>query len=389
MAEGDIGAVIDTLEYDPQSGYTPHIIHIANDVYAIVGRGGATGLEGWIYTIGIHTNGQIDNTPIDTLQFEVGTSPNICGLPHITHIYGNVYAIVYGAGVSWALGRLRTVTIGSDGTIGAPIDIYQFDAAHCEDPRIIPISGNIYAIVYRGNALHGYIRTVTINNNGTIVAAIIDTLDFDVSCEFPKILHIAGDVYAIAYTGPGGDGWLLTVTIDNLGNIGAGAIDTLEFDPVSSLVISFIHVSGNTYAISYWMTPVDTGRVCTVDIDNAGNIGAAPINQVDFTGVVQTTCIIHTSSDFFAIAYGESPAGGRDGVLCTLTISPAGLMTLPLHDTYEFEAGSCYYPHIIYIGLDTYAIAYQGPDDDGWLKTVNIETWKAPSVQTLPATGVT
>ena len=43
-------------------------------------------------------------------------------------------------------------------------------------------------------------------------------------------------------------------------------------------------------------------------------------------------------------------------------------------DTYQFDALDCRTPDIFHVMSNIYAIAYEGPDADGWIKTVTIES---------------
>ena len=154
----------------------------------------------------------------------------------------------------------------AEGDIGAVIDTLEFDPVLGAFADIINISGNVYALAYLGPDLDGWLATVTIESDGQIGAAVIDTLEFDpVEGRGPRILHISGNVYAIAYEGPDGDGWLATVTIESDGQIGAAVIDTLEFDPVDCTAPYIIHISGDVYAITYSSTGL-AGFLKTVDI---------------------------------------------------------------------------------------------------------------------------
>lgn len=44
------------------------------------------------------------------------------------------------------------------------------------------------------------------------------------------MVHIGGDIYAIAYTGQSGDGFIKTIQITADGQISSATIDALEFD---------------------------------------------------------------------------------------------------------------------------------------------------------------
>jgi len=45
-------------------------------------------------------------------------------------------------------------------------------------------------------------------------------------------------------------------------------------------------------------------------------------------------------------------------------------------------------PNSIHIAGSIYAIAYKGPDNDGWIKTVEIETLAAAAVKHLMLIGI-
>ncbi|GAJ14229.1 unnamed protein product, partial [marine sediment metagenome] len=198
--------------------------------------------------------------------------------PDTIHVDGDVYAIAY-SGPDYD-GFLKTVSISSDGSIGAVIDTLEFDPVLCHETDIIHVAGDVYAIAYRGPDQHGFLKTVSISSAGSI-GAVIATLEFDpFSCTNPHIIHVAGDGYAIAYQGLGSDGWLNTVSISDDGSIGA-VIATLEFDPVYASGPHIIHMSGDVYAIAYsgpdsdgWLKTIEIIIPPTVTTDPATDLGA-------------------------------------------------------------------------------------------------------------------
>jgi len=77
-ATGQISdAVLDTLEFDTVKGKTPSIIHISPNVYGIVYTGDRD--HGYLKTVEITTNGQINNAIINSLEFDTlkGKTPCI------------------------------------------------------------------------------------------------------------------------------------------------------------------------------------------------------------------------------------------------------------------------------------------------------------------------
>ncbi len=355
-------AVIDTLEFDTVDGIHSDLIHIAGNVYAIAYRGPDN--DGFLKTVTISDAGDITDTVIDTLEFETDYGEET----KLIHIAGNVYAIAY-RGPDYD-GFLKTVTISDAGDItDTVIDTLEFETDYGRYLDFIHIAGNVYAIAYRGPDDDGFLKTVTISDAGEITDTVIDTLEFEtVDGSYPDLIHITGNVYAIAYTGVFSSGFLKTVTISDAGEIIDTVIDTLEFDTSYGYYPDLIHISGNVYAIAYRAAP--TGFLKTITISDAGAITDTVIDTLEFdTGNGDDPNIIHISGNVYAIAYRGPDA---DGFLKTVTISDAGAITDTVIDTLEFDTATCYSPNIIHITGNVYAIAYRGTDVDGFLKTVTI-----------------
>jgi flagellin-like protein len=364
-SDGQItNSIIDTLEFDTSSGYEPCIIHINGDFYAIVYRGSSS--DGFLKTVEIASDGQITNSIIDTLEFGVFR----CYYPNIIHINGDVYAMVYRG---WNDdGFLKTVKMANDGTItDKVIDTLEFDKSYCYYPHIVHVSGDVYAIAYTGPGSDGFLKTIEITNTGTITDNIIDTLDFDSYGYEPSIIHVAGDVYAIAYTGPSSDGFIKTVEIANNGVITDAAIDSLEFDESYARWSNIINVNGTIYAVAYY-NATTSGLLKTVEIANNGTIADSVIDSLEFdTDYARYSDIVHANGTVFAIAY-RGP--DDDGFIKTVEIANNGTIADSVIDSLEFDDNYCYEPDIICIADAVFAIAYTGPGYDGFLKTLRIGT---------------
>ena len=117
-------------------------------------------------------------------------------------------------------GTLKTFTMAPNGRIIETVnDTLTFDNVKGKDADIVSISGNVYAITYTDDDDDGWLKTVTIAPNGQITDSLVDTLEFDtVKGKNPKIIAISGDVYAITYSDDGDDGILKTFTIATVGN---------------------------------------------------------------------------------------------------------------------------------------------------------------------------
>ena len=84
----------------------------------------------------------------------------------------------------------------------------------CQTPQIINISGNYFAVAYSGPGTDGWSSTIEILDNGQIVVPVIESLEFDSDTAVsPSMTLVSGSTYAVTYTGPNGDGWLKTIGI--------------------------------------------------------------------------------------------------------------------------------------------------------------------------------
>jgi hypothetical protein len=377
--------VIDSQIFDSDSAADPDIIHVSGYVYAIVYEGNDRhGYPGYLKTVEITTDGQI-SAVIDTFEFENDDIQT----PAIVHVSGDVYAIAYQMNSRrYNSGYLATVSIAADGQISNHvIDTMTFDSYQAGTPDIIHVSGDVYAIAYQGYGYYygapGYLKTVTIYPSGQISNYIIDSLTFENSqCNAPDIIHIYDDVYAIAYQGGGyyywAPGYLKTVTISSSGNIGYSTIDSLEFDSSQGATPRIVPVAGDVYAIAYQGSGYyygAPGYLRTVAISSGGSIGNSVIDSFEFdSGNSYEPAIVSVSGSVYAIAYRSSGYFDNPGVLKTASIAADGQIDGPVIDSLEFDSGDAYNPDIVGVSEGILAIAYRGPSNRGYIKTVGVGT---------------
>ena len=360
---GDIGAVIDTLIFDTSAGYTPDIIGVSSNVCAIAYRGSSN--KGYLKTVSIASDGNIGNSAIDTLNFQTSN----CYEPDIIQVTGNIYAIAYRGASN--RGIINTVSIAANGDIGnSVISSLTFDTSACYEPNIVQVASNIFAIAYRGSTNRGYIKTVSIAANGVIGSSVISTLIFDTSaCYNPVIIQVASGIYAIVYRGTSNRGYLKTVSIAANGVIGSSVISTLIFDSSACYEPDIIQVTGNIYAITY-RGPSNDGYLKTASIAANGVIGSSVISTLIFdSSTGYESDIVQVASNTFAIAYRDS---SNLGYLKTVSIASDGTISQTVIDTLNFETSNCLEPSTLNVSGNIFAIAYRGTSNYGYVKTINI-----------------
>jgi hypothetical protein len=304
--------VIDTLEFDIHNCWTPSIISVSSDVFAIAYWGF---FNGYIKTVRIDSDGQINDSIIDTITFQSWSG----WAPYIIHISGDIYAVAYRG--FWLDGFIKTIRITSDGQIDdSIIDTFKFDNSIGWQPIVIHVSSDIYAVVYWGFYDDGLINTIQIASDGQITDSIIDTLEFDnVKGWKPTFLHISGEIFAVVYRGEDYDGFVKTIRIAADGQIADSVIDTLEFDNASGREPSITQVTDDIYAIAY-RGPYDDGFVKTIQIAADGQIADTIIDTLEFDDINGCTpSIVSVTSEIYAIAYRGR---ANDGYLTTIQIVP-------------------------------------------------------------------
>lgn len=359
--------ILDQLTTESTEGKTPSIIHVANDIYAIAysqcpESGGDLGL---LKTVKISNNGQINDTIVDSLTFD----PENGKTPDIIHVSGDVYAIAYSG--DGDCGLLKTINITSDGQIGDPVlDSLEFDALKGKTPDIIKIAGDIYAIAYSGDGDVGFLKTVNISSDGQIGDSVLDSLEYDsVKGIDPIIVNIAGDVYAVAYSGDADVGNIFTIEIYSNGTIADTFEDTLTYDPVRGKTPDIINIAGDVYAIAY-AGDGDVGFLATVNITSDGQVGDSMQDSLEFDPVKgKTADVIHIEDDVYAVAYAGD---GDDGILITVSIQSDGQIGGSALYLLEFDPTKGKTPALVHVTGDVYALAYSTDDDLGILLTIEI-----------------
>ncbi|KYK30838.1 MAG: hypothetical protein AYK22_02770 [Thermoplasmatales archaeon SG8-52-3] len=366
----------------------PDIIKVNNDIYAIVSQD--LDADGYLRTLQILDDGDISNLFIDILEYDL-----INGRDNkIINVYGNIFAIVYRG--LYDDGYVKTVEILNDGDIkdDAVIDSLEFDTSNCFEPDIIHVYGNIFAIVYRGTNNHGFIKTIEILNSGQITDTLKDSLEFETSyCYEPEIIQISGNVYAIAYRGYDYDGFLKTVVIMDNGDIVDTVVDSYEYDTSNGYEPEIINIYNNVYAIlnSYQYAG---GYISTLEIANDGTITKSIIDRYRFDtnnpsgdDDAYDPQIIHIDDWIYAVVY----RGEYNAYIKTLKIGNYGDIS-DANDDYLLFDSNGYVPQIIHLDGNIYAIAYTGVNSNAEIKTVEIipinATWPRPVVYKTSAYGL-
>ena len=356
-------SLIDSLEFDTSRFESGSICHVSGDVYAIAYRQDSN--RGKVVTVSISSVGII--AAVDSGTFSThGLYPVIKKVADST-----TYVIAHRDSNDY--GNIETVTITDAGDITTGVANWVFNSNATSWPQLYELADNYFAIVYTDSSSHGWIKTVKIENDGTI-GSEIDNLEFDgTQGEYATIAHVTGDIYVIAYTGPNDDGWLCTVDIDSTGNIGAAVIDTLEFDTADGDYPTIVGLGSRRFLISYRGADND-GFLATIIISAAGDLGAVlDTLEFDTSNVYSRPSTVSGCDDGYAVV-GYAQGLGGSGYLQLISVESDGdIEDSAALNTLEFETNmNRGYLDMITVGDNYYAVIYAGPGIDGWIRTFRI-----------------
>jgi len=250
--DGTIGSVVDTTSF--ASGLNVKdlkILHVYGDTYMVSYiRQYYYGEKLWIRTFEVLPDGTIGGE-IDNWQCTA--NPGIIRYDNASmmRIYGTVFASVW-------MRTLKTFMVLPDGMIGGEIDTYYFGA---ESENIMPsaymfcVSNNIYAIISEDGWGFGRVRTIEILIDGTIGSTIDQFVYTDHGYTlYPSIIHTAGAVYLLVYSDNdygNESGIIKTMVIQPDGAI-TGTDDEYTLQDSAQIHRSdMIHLSSNKYVVVY------------------------------------------------------------------------------------------------------------------------------------------
>jgi hypothetical protein len=405
---GDVaGAVTDSYEWQATQGYRGDAIRLNNSEYYLIATQGPDS-DGWLYTLHVwNNNGTIQKAIIDSYEF-LSTDADYV---YLVHIPGTDKYAIYYRDVSATKGKVSTVKVYSNGTISKSIidtTSSSTDAQEVGEKGIVNVNGNIYAIIHcTGIAFpcFGYLETLWINSSGTINDTVLNTMTVDVdSALYPSVYVIDSNTVACTYANGSNNGQIATYNISSAGVITLGQKWNYEAVASGHFYNSLIHISGNVYAMA-WRGDSSKGQLITFTIATTGVLGKTIIDSLDYDAVSSRYSVfteINATNDIYALSWQGT--AGEDGYIGTVNISDAGSIGATLYDSLEFDTGDCkWYPRTIHVADDYYLIVYPGPDTgggalyDGWAVTVDIEsyyyppappTYNEPGISFLPDTTV-
>ena len=246
---------------------------------------------------------------------------------------------------------------------------FEHDLSQGKHNSLVQVDSDTYALAYSGVDDDGFISTFTISSDGATITEV-DSLEHDTDTNSHPInknganslVKVDSDTFALAYTGADQDGFISTFTIDSDGNITAVRTQSegnnLEHDTTRGWNNSLVKVDSDTVALAYTDVWGD-GIIKTFTISSDGTT----ITQVESlehdTAYNADNSLVHVDSDIFALAYNGPD---QDGFISTFSIDSDGditaIKTQSEGNNFEYDDRYGYNNSLVKVDSDTVLLAY-------------------------------
>jgi hypothetical protein len=264
-------------------------------------------------------------------------------------------------------GFIQTFTISADGTEITEVSNEEHNTSDGTHHSAVMVDSDTYLVAYASTSDMGKISTHTISAAGTITETNIIKLEHETTkATYNSLVHVDSTTYALAYTGPGDDGFIQTFTVPSDGSA-ITEVANQEHNESDATHNSLVHVDSTTYALAYASTG-NMGKIDTFTI-SADGTGITEITSLEHEAVQATyNSLVQVDSDTYALAY----TGANDkGYIQTFTISADGT-TITEVANLAIAYGDSTHNSLVQVDSDTYALAYTGADGDGFIQTFTI-----------------
>lgn len=206
--EGAVAASqIQDFEFTPSFGNFCDIQRVTDNVFVVSFQ--TTANVGHARSVNITDLGAISYTAYGA----VSICAQMYSFPNMVKLKDNVFvAVCRGPDLDgWA----AVFQCSDAGEVTVPTNnLFEFDIARCENPRLIRISDDIFAVIYALNGSQGYIKTIRCTLASAATWEIVSTFEYAAGAvEYPMIIHRDGNVYAIVYADANSHGIIKTIEI--------------------------------------------------------------------------------------------------------------------------------------------------------------------------------
>ena len=183
-----------------------------------------------------------------------------------------------------------------------------------------------------------------------------------------SIVQIDSDTYALAYSDENEKGWIATFTITSNGS-SITEIISLKHNNNQGLYNSLVQVDSDTYLLAY-TGPDNDGFISSFTISSDGTSITEIVQLEHQTSHAEHNSLVQVDSDTYALAYSGPD---DDGFITTFAVASDGSSITEVA-TIEHNTSDASFNSLIQVDSDTYVLAYSGTGEDGFIATFTISS---------------
>ena len=256
-SDGSSIVEVDTLEHDTVKGQYNSLVHVDSDTYALAYAG--NGDNGFISTFTIDSNGNITAVETQSLGNNLEHDTVHGQYNSLVQVNSTTIALAYAGNLE--NGFISTFTIDSAAAITAVEtqsegNNLEHDTHRGKENSLVQVNSTTIALAYEGKDRDGFISTFTIDSDTAAITAVKtqsegNNLEYDeVRGIHNSLVQVDSDTYALAYTGIDANGFISTFTISSDGT-SIDKVENLEHDTDVGNYPSLVQVDSDTYALAY------------------------------------------------------------------------------------------------------------------------------------------
>jgi len=364
---------VSSIEHDSFKSLDNSFVQVDADTFALAYAG--IDDDGFISTFDISADGttitEVTNIEHDTIRGNYNS---------FVQVDANTFALAYsGNGDD---GFIATFDISADGTTITEVSSIEHDGLGGKHNSFVQVDADTFALAYAGFGDDGFIKTFDISADGTTITEVSSIEHDTKEGTYNSFVQVDADTFALAYTGQANHGYIATFDISADGTT-ITEVSSVEHDTIRGTDNSFVQVDADTFALAYAGFDND-GYIATFDISADGTtiteVSSLEHDTLDGTD----NFFLQVDANTFLLAYA---GGDNNGYITTFNISADGITITEL-DSIEHDTSRGTDNFFLQVDADTFALAYAGNNNDGWIATFDINVTNAPVVTiTAPADG--
>ena len=183
-----------------------------------------------------------------------------------------------------------------------------------------------------------------------------------------SIVQVDSDTYTLAYSDENEKGWIATFTITSNGS-SITEINSLKHNNNQGLYNSLVQIDLDTYLLAY-TGPDNDGFISSFTISSDGTSITEMVQSEHQTSHSEYNSLVQVDSDTYALAYSGPD---NDGFITTFTV-PSNGASITEVATIEHNTSDASFNSLIQVDTDTYVLAYSGIGEDGFISTFTISS---------------